>query len=205
MKKISFLCTLFDLWMNDFVNGAPKTSIRFFDSVFYKYVGLTPPECTLLDECGTYLVIEHNGDVYACDFFVEPQWRLGNIKKGHLKDMLNSKKQAVFGKIKKNLSNECKECQWLNYCSGGCPKDRLKDPNHDGASYLCAAYKRFFEHADFQLASLASEWRSTNAPPANEEIKKDIERNKKYKISRNAPCPCGSGLKYKKCCLSRKY
>ncbi|MFH2001138.1 MAG: radical SAM protein, partial [Planctomycetota bacterium] len=75
----TFLCAVFDLWIGDFDQGIPTTSIRYFDAVFHAYVGMPPPECTLLRECGTYVVVEHNGDVYACDFFVTPEWKLGNI------------------------------------------------------------------------------------------------------------------------------
>jgi len=159
----SFLCALFDLWISDFVNGAQTTSIRFFDSIFYRYVGLTPPECTLLEECGNYLVIEHNGDVYSCDFFVEPQWKLGNLKKGLLQDMLNSERQNVFGAMKNRLPNECSVCKWLNHCRGGCIKDRARYPQRNGVSYLCDAYKIFFEHADPRLTELASSWKAMQA------------------------------------------
>ena len=155
-----FLCTLFDLWLADFVDGAQTTSIRFFDSVFYRYVELAPPECTLLEECGNYLVIEHNGDVYSCDFFVEPQWRLGNIKEGRLQDFLNSKRQNAFGAMKNRLPDECIACKWLHHCRGGCIKDRPGDLHHNGVNYLCDAYKMFFEHADARLTELASSWKA---------------------------------------------
>jgi len=159
----SFLSTLFDLWISDFVNGQPTTSVRFFDSLFCKYIGMAPPECTLLDACGTYLVVEHNGDVYSCDFFVEPAWCLGNIGSGQLKDMLNSQRQAAFGSMKENVSDTCKACRWLNPCSGGCTRNRLLDPHRDCTSYLCKAYKKFFEHADARLTDLASRWLASNS------------------------------------------
>jgi uncharacterized protein len=73
----AFLCALFDQWMADFANGVPATSIRYFESLLYGYVGMPAPQCTLLPTCGVYTVVEHNGDVYSCDFFVEPEWRLG--------------------------------------------------------------------------------------------------------------------------------
>jgi len=202
-KYGSFLCALFDLWLSDFVDGAQTTSIRFFDSLFYRYVGLTPPECTLLDECGNYLVIEHNGDVYPCDFFVDPQWRLGDIKEGLLKDMLNSKKQAAFGAMKTILSDNCKACKWLDYCRGGCVKDRAKDISYNGINHLCDAYKMLFEHANPRLTELASAWKSMKNFTVKHETTEHIEKTKTAKIGRNEPCPCGSGLKYKKCCLIR--
>jgi uncharacterized protein len=92
-----FLCSIFDLWLADFKDGQPTISIRHFDSLLHCYMGLDAPECTLEQTCGDYLVIEHNGNVYSCDFFVEPEWRLGNIADGNLIDMLNSSRQQEFG------------------------------------------------------------------------------------------------------------
>lgn len=152
----TFLCRLFDLWLADFVDGSQTTSIRFFDSVFYRYVGMTPPECTLLEECGNYLVVEHNGDVYSCDFFVEPVWKLGNISNCNLQDMLNSERQTAFGAMKKQLPEECRSCKWLHLCQGGCIKDRENGPGQKATNNLCAAFKMFFEHADPELKELAA-------------------------------------------------
>ena len=160
-----FLQRIFDLWWNDFRNGQPTTSVRYFDSVFYTYVGLTPPDCTLQKECGIYVVVEHNGDVYSCDFFVEPQWRLGNVMNDRLIDLLNSRKQDEFGKIKVHLPKECLNCPWLKYCWGGCPKDRIRDPRDRGSNHFCQSYKMFFQHADSRLKKLANEWkRKQNTP-----------------------------------------
>ena len=154
-----FLCKLFDAWISDFRNGGPTTSIRFFDSVFYRYVDMQPPECTLLKECGDYLVVEHNGDVFACDFFVEPQWKLGNIMEGKLLTMLNSKKQREFGRNKTKLDYSCRKCEWLRHCRGGCVKDRIRDPRDNKLNHFCKAFKMFFEHADSRLRKLAEDWK----------------------------------------------
>jgi uncharacterized protein len=159
-KYGAFLSKLFDLWLADFVDGCQTTSIRFFDSVLYTYVGLTPPECTLLEECGNYLVVEHNGDVYSCDFFVEPAWKLGNINDGRLQDMLNSERHTAFGAMKKQLPEECMSCQWLNHCRSGCTKDRGNFPGKRATNHLCAAFKMFFNHADVKLTELAASWKS---------------------------------------------
>ncbi len=158
-KYGQFLIRLFDLWLGDFVYGEPTTSVRFFDSVFYTYVGLTPPQCTLQHECGNYLVVEYNGNVYACDFFVEPRWKLGNVANGRLTEMLNSGLQNRFGRRKSNLSRVCRECKWLVYCRGGCVKDRRFSPGGDGTNYLCVAYRVFFEHAHQSLVRLAENWK----------------------------------------------
>jgi uncharacterized protein len=154
-----FLRTLFDLWTADFSDGLPATFIRFFDSVFFNYVGLTPPLCTLSHTCGDYVVVEHNGDVFSCDFFVEPAWKLGNILKGNISNMLNSSRQRNFGRQKADRPQVCDSCRWLQYCWGGCIKDRFQDPRDKGRNHFCQAYKLFFEHADSTLTRLAEKWR----------------------------------------------
>ena len=157
-----FLAEVFDLWLGDFRDGAPTTFVRFFDSIFYRYVDREPPECDLAETCGAYLVIEHNGDVFACDFFVEPQWRLGNVMDGKLVHMLNSARQRGFGARKAELPQECGSCGWLSLCRGGCPKDRLRDPSDRGLNHFCAGFKVFFEHAEARMKALAEEWKKRN-------------------------------------------
>jgi len=195
-KYGKFLCKILDLWLGDFEGDIATTSIRFFDSLFHFYVDLPPPECTLLRECGVYAVIEHNGDVYACDFFVDPEWRLGNIMENRLIDMLNSSKQTQFGQLKSALPQECKKCHWLCTCRGGCTKDRIHSPSNKELNFFCSSYKMFFEHADRHLKKLALDWKGKYTPSDAEEPTKQ----QSPKIGRNDPCPCGSGLKYKKCC-----
>lgn len=155
-----FLNKLFDLWLADFKNGQPTTSIRHFESVFYSYVGLQAPECTMMKECGVYVVIEHNGNVYSCDFFVEPKWKLGNVMHDRIIDMLNSKKQSVFGMAKARLPRECLQCRWLTKCYSGCTKDRIKDPQYQGKPRFCISYKMFFEHADPILKQMSAQWKA---------------------------------------------
>ena len=195
-----FLCILFDLWMSDFVNGIPTTSIRYFDSVLYNYVGMPPPECTMLPECGVYVVVEHNGDVYSCDFFVEPQWKLGNIMESRLKTMLNSGKQSDFGRLKLGLPKICRKCRWLKQCRGGCIKDRIRDPRDNNVNHFCGAVKMFYEHADSHLQRLAEEWKEKQRIEAGHRGDENIKPLHSSKVGRNDPCPCGSGMKYKKCC-----
>ena len=194
-----FLCKLFDLWLADFINNKPTTSVRFFDSVFFHYVDMEPPECTLLPACGVYLVVEHNGDVYSCDFFVEPEWKLGNIMEGNLTEMLNSDLQYSFGLMKATLPTACKNCRWLRYCRGGCTKNRIRNPQEGSINKFCKSYEMFFEHADSSLRDLAQKWRR----PQILEEQKTISLytgERRIKVGRNEPCPCGSGLKFKKCC-----
>jgi len=153
-----FLTRIFDLWINDFYDGEPGTFIRFFDSVFYIYAGFQPPMCTLSEECGDYLVVEHNGDVYSCDFFVEPEWRLGNVLEDSLSTLLNGEKQKRFGSRKREWVRFCGDCPWLAYCRGGCPKDRLCLGNPETPP-LCRSYQIFFEHAHGRLLEMAEAWK----------------------------------------------
>ena len=154
-----FLNRLFVRWQNDFTLDGPGISIRFFDAVLARYLGLEAAECELSDTCGTYLVIEHNGDVYSCDFFVEPDHRLGSLRSDRLIDLLNSSQQVSFGNAKSQIAATCSACRWLMYCHGGCPKDRVKNPGGDGTSYFCESYRKFFESADPLFRQLAQDLR----------------------------------------------
>lgn len=203
-KYGEFLCKIFDLWLDSFVDGVPTTSVRFIESVLFSYVDLTPPECSFMPECGVYLVIEHNGDVYSCDFFVEDQWKLGNIMQNSLTEMLNSRHQQEFGRLKKKLAQDCINCPWLRHCWGGCTKNRRNNPADNNIDYLCPAYKKFFEHADLKLKELATQWKEKQEAK-QKEIRAQIQQlimTGKLEVGRNDPCPCGSGKKFKKCCGS---
>ena len=161
-KYGEFLCRIFDLWMNDFSDGMPATSVRNFESVFFRYAGFESPECTFQNECGNYLVIEHNGNVYPCDFFVEENLLLGNVNDSLLADMLNSPAQKEFGQLKSRREPECAECKWLNKCFGGCTKDRLKNSADKNHFYFCESFKMFYEHSDESLTKLANDWKAKN-------------------------------------------
>ena len=154
-----FLCEVFDCWLADFRDGWPTVSVRFFDTVFHSYVGMQAPECSSMEECGPYVVVEHNGDVYSCDFFVEPRWKLGNIMQGSLVEMLNSPRQREFGRLKATLPEPCLDCLYLKICRGGCTKDRIRDPADKGLCHFCTSYKMFFGHADAEFRRLAEKWR----------------------------------------------
>lgn len=154
-----FLIDIFDLWLSDFQDGQPSTKVRFIDSVFHTYVGLDAPECTFRKECGIYVTVEHNGDVYSCDFFVEPKWKLGNIMNDRLIDMLNSPKQTKFGQMKSQLPRKCRTCPWYKHCYGGCTKDRIKDPRDSAMPRFCKSTIMFMEHADPVFKELARQWK----------------------------------------------
>ncbi len=156
----NFLITLYQLWRNDFQNGSPSISVRFFDSLFFTYVDMTAPDCTLMEECGRYLVIEHDGSVFSCDFFVEPAWKLGNVRDNTLLQMINSEKQQTFGKLKTRLHQNCRSCPWLRHCFGGCPAERTVGDGPCRLSHLCEGYKLFFNYADGDLKKLAENWKN---------------------------------------------
>lgn len=161
-----FLCAIFDLWIADFIDGRPTTSVRFFEAVLHAYAGLPPRDCTLLQECGTYLVVEHNGDVYSCDFFVTPEGRLGNVMDGSLAGLLNGETQRAFGRVKTAQPSECLGCAWRAVCQGGCPRDRGTRGSPAGVSYFCESFKALFAHADGTLRALAARWSTGWPAPA---------------------------------------
>lgn len=157
-KYGSFLCQIFDLWLDDYAKGTNTTSVRHIESVFFRYVGMGAPECTLMRECGVYLVVEHNGDIYPCDFFVRPELKLGNLHQDHLNDMLNSEQMKSFGMHKAELPENCLSCKWKSFCYGGCVKDRVRDPRDAGNNHFCIAYKMFLQHADPFMKAMAADY-----------------------------------------------
>lgn len=165
-----YLCRLFDLWKADFSDGLPTTSVRLFDSLVQRYMGMPSADCVTQKECGGYVVVEHTGDVYSCDFFVEDAWHLGNIEDKRLIDMLNSKRQKLFGEMKKKLPKKCITCPWLQLCRGGCTKDRLRDPSDKKLNHFCGAYKKFYSYADKDLRTIAAaviQYRRNQQNPRN--------------------------------------
>ncbi|TKJ38653.1 MAG: anaerobic sulfatase maturase [Planctomycetes bacterium B3_Pla] len=151
-----FLCRLFDRW---YEHGPLDMSIRDFDSLLSYYVTGRHTICTFDKQCSQYIVIEHTGDVFPCDFFVEPKWRLGNIFETPIEKLAASSKKRTFARAKRNLCNKCLVCRHLAVCRGGCMKDRApfdKD-NFGKESYYCEAYKMFFDHATPRFMQLAAE------------------------------------------------
>jgi uncharacterized protein len=190
-----FLNRLFDLWIADFKDNQPVTYIRWFESLFFTYVNQVPPECTLLKECGIYVVVEHNGDVFSCDFYVEPAWRLGNLMEKDLTECLNSELQSHFGAVKSDIPDRCLSCPWLQHCRGGCPKDR-RFSDEPRLNYFCDSYRMFFEHADPVFRAIARQWIESRT---RESVLRTLAETGS-RIGRNDPCPCGSGKKFKQCC-----
>lgn len=142
----AFLCNLFDLWIKEDVG---TYYIQMFDATLANWVGQTPGLCTLSKSCGHASVMEHNGDVFACDHFVFPEYKRGNIHTQTITEMMYSPEQLQFGKNKwQSLPRQCKECAFLFACYGECPKNRfaIDAYGNKGLNYLCKGYKRFFAH-----------------------------------------------------------
>ena len=137
-----FLCAIFDEWVAH--EDVGEMFVQIFDATLANWVGVVPGVCTLAHSCGHAGVMEWNGDVYSCDHFVFPQYKLGNLHDRHLAEMMYSPQQEAFGRMKyESLSDTCRQCPWLFACHGECPKNRILP---DGRNYLCEGYRLFFEH-----------------------------------------------------------
>ncbi len=195
-----FLCAVFDEWTRRDIG---RITVQIFEEAVRPVQGLDHSLCIFRETCGDIPVVEHNGDFYSCDHFVDAQHLVGNIGETPLPDLLNGTAQKAFGDAKRDsLPRYCRECEVLDMCHGGCPKDRfIRTPDGEaGLNYLCPGLKRFFTHSRpfFQRVVAAAQAREalSAAPPFP-------RRKAEAEIGRNDPCPCGSGLKYKKCCLGK--
>ena len=162
----NFLCTIFDDWVRHDVG---KTFVEIFDCTLANWMGVLPGICAYSKECGHAGVMEHNGDVYSCDHFVFPEYKLGNIREQSLIDMLYGEKQQAFSRLKHtSLPRQCKECDMEFACHGECPKNRFgKDKYGElGLNYLCQGYYQYYSHVapymDFMKRELLAQ-----RPPAN--------------------------------------
>jgi uncharacterized protein len=140
-----FLNTIFDEWVR---NDVGSVFVMNFEWALVSFIGLQMPACFFSPVCGNAGIIEHNGDIYSCDHFMYPRYRLGNILTDNLKEMMASGKQKEFGVEKGNLPRYCRECRVLKACYGECPKHRFRTTpdGEPGLNYLCEGYKRYFTH-----------------------------------------------------------
>ena len=155
----NFYCRIFDLWFEDFTIKGNAPSIRFIENTFHTHMGMAAAECTNQKNCGNYVVVEYNGDVYSCDFFVGQNQYLGNINKSRLTDMLNNQSQNIFGSNKENLPDKCLQCLWIKFCYGGCPKYRNINAKEN---YFCQAYQIYYKHSNSRFKQLANRWKKNN-------------------------------------------
>jgi uncharacterized protein len=195
-----FLIDIFDEWVRRDVG---RIFVQIFDVALAAWAGVPPGVCAFSQTCGTAMALEHNGDMYSCDHFVEPKHFLGNIKEKNMANLASSEKQLRFGQNKLDmLPKYCQRCEVRFVCNGECPKNRfIRTPDGEpGLNYLCVGYKGFFRHIDGPMRFMANELRLGQAPAnvmkymASGRISEVV-----FKPGRNDPCPCGSGLKYKKC------
>ena len=197
-----FLVGIFDEWLRKDVGN---TFVLNFEGALAGWLGMAGTVCTFGPTCGLDMALEHNGDLYSCDHFVEPTFYLGNILETPMIDLIVSEKQRRFGQWKRDsLPRYCRECDVLHICNGECPKNRfLETPSGEpGLNYLCAGYKAFFKHADKPMRIMADLLRRNR--PASEVMAVLAGREMDFKAKleksgRNDLCPCGSGKKVKKC------
>jgi uncharacterized protein len=191
-----FLCAIFDEWLRRDVGDM---FVQFFDGVLAAYVRGYSSLCVLRPTCGEGVALEHNGDVYSCDHFVDPPYLLGNIAETPVGELVRSPQQRAFGQAKQaTLPAYCRACEYLFACHGECPKNRilLTPDGETGLNWLCAGLKAFFAHTERPMRLMAEtlarggEAREVMARLADEE----------RATGRNDPCPCGSGKKFKRCC-----
>lgn len=161
-----FLCAIFDEWVRKDVG---KIFVEIFDCTLANWMGISPGICAYSKECGHAGVMEHNGDVYSCDHFVFPEYKLGNIRDHSLINMLYGEQQQEFSRLKhSSLPRQCKECDMEFACHGECPKNRfMKDKYGDsGLNYLCPGYYHYYQHVAPYMDYMKQELISLR-PPSN--------------------------------------
>ena len=190
-----FLVDVFEEWVRRDVG---EVYVQMFDVALANWVGEPPGLCVHSETCGLALALEHTGDLYSCDHFVEPRYLLGNIKERHMLELVSSPQQTRFGLDKRDtLPQYCLDCDVRFACHGGCPKDRfIRTPyGEPGLNYLCAGFKEFFHHVDGPMRVMG-ELLSRNRAPAEIMERYAAEDAKR---GRNDLCTCGSGQKWKRC------
>ena len=196
-----FLSAIFDQWVRHDVGSV---FVQIFDIMLGVWTGMEAALCVFRQRCGRAMALEHNGDLYSCDHYVYPQYKLGNIRDTHVATLLTSPQQTKFGNDKLDtLPNYCRQCDVRFACNGECPKHRfMMTPDGEaGLNYLCAGYKHFFTHIAPYMQTMA-ELLSQHRPPAEimKMLRGPVPEASSYAPQRNDPCPCGSGKKFKKCC-----
>ena len=189
-----FLIDIYEEWLRGDVG---EVFVQLFDVTLQAYFG-QHSLCIHAPTCGTALALEHNGDLYSCDHFVEPDYLLGNIRDEHLLDLIASPQQRAFGQAKRDtLTAQCRSCEVLRLCNGGCPKDRFlhSRDSEPGQNYLCEGLFAFFTHTRPTMTAMADLVRQGRFA---DEVMAAVAAADAGR-SRNDPCPCGSGSKFKRC------
>jgi len=193
-----FICRIFDEW---YEKDRYNISVRLFDTVLTKLVDHQVIACSAGRDCRQYLVVEHNGDIYPCDFFVEPRFKLGNIMENSWEEILDSPLYEQFGKRKRAADEQCGNCQWLDLCAACCPKNRpdfFQDAK--AVSELCAGWKMFYSHTINRFKAIAEEIKHQRELEYRSQLHQQVMLMlHQGRIGLEAPCPCGSGLLLKDC------
>lgn len=159
----NFLCRVFDQWVRSDVG---RCYVNYFDNTLAAYVNQSPSLCSMAPHCGCSLAVEHNGDVFCCDHFVFPEYKLGNVTTAPLSEFAKSNKQLFFEQRKQDtLSRQCRACDFLKACGGDCPKNRFVQ-NEEGeyVSCLCRGFQLFFKHTQRHFEFMANELHNQRAP-----------------------------------------
>lgn len=203
----AFLSDVFAEWI---FHDLGSCEVQLFSEMAMALTGGEPNLCWMRRRCGNVLVVEADGGVYACDHFVTAPYRIGSIDPAdedcaELSALASSPFQKAFGAAKEEtLCGECRSCPHLAYCGGACPKDRfLETPDGHHKYYLCGGLKAFFGYAVPLLKEAMALSGAGKRPEEIMPVLIEKEKDRCRKISRNDPCPCGSGRKFKHCCLRR--
>jgi uncharacterized protein len=194
-----FLATIFDEWAKSDVG---EVYVQHFDTALANWFGEPGAVCVFSETCGGAVALEHNGDVYSCDHYVEPDYLLGNINDTPLGELVRSERQVQFGLDKRDtLPQYCRDCEVRFACHGGCPKNRFTTTpdGEPGLNYLCAGYKHFFNHVDEPMKIMCDLLAQGRAPAELPQALAEREASRFVGVGRNDVCPCGSGQKFKKC------
>jgi uncharacterized protein len=189
-----FLVDIFEEWVRHDVG---RVYVQLFDVTLEAYFG-RHLLCIHAPTCGYGPALEHNGDLYSCDHFVEPRYKLGNIHETHMLKLVSSPEQRKFGDDKRDsLTAQCQRCEVRPLCNGGCPKDRftLSRDGEPGQNYLCAGLELFFTHTRPAMRTMA-QLLQQRRPPSDV---MDLIAAQDDKRGRNGPCACGSGRKFRTC------
>ena len=190
-----FMIDVFEEWVRHDIG---TVYVQMFDTALANWYGEPAGMCVHAETCGRQLALEHNGDMYSCDHYVEPGYLLGNIADKHMLELIDLPQQREFGAAKRDtLTRYCRDCDVRVACNGGCPKDRFATSPYGeaGQHYLCPGYKAFFHHVEGPMHAMAQLLHDGGAPAElmDQYATTDAQRG------RNEPCTCGNGRKWKKC------
>ena len=207
-----FMLEVFELWAGRDVG---RVSERLIDNMLHTLLFAHASMCCYSERCANAHVLEFNGDLYACDHFVFSEWKIGNIMDRPLAELVSDARLEEFAALKTQLPSACRDCEYMEFCRGGCPKHHVPigtDP--DRVNYFCEGYKLFFREALPELRRIAEHIRRNQTPPSSGS--RDVPASAATPAAmasgptgpsgqakppgRNEPCPCGSGRKFKHCC-----